>query len=131
VLIPDERWLLWPRGEPLLTYVTGPLHSYFLAQTMVEEGEPWPFGQWEHGEKGILQFYREQLGTSDLRVMMNYLVILGKESLKGHWPCPCDSGRKLRDCHLEKVKHFRENISRKDARASLAMLRAAGASASN
>ncbi len=30
VLIPDERWKLWPIGEPLLTYFTGPLHSFFL-----------------------------------------------------------------------------------------------------
>ena len=126
VLIPDERWRLWPIGEPLLTYFTGPLHSYFLAQTIVEEGEPWPFGQWEHGARGVFQFYRELLNTSNLRVMMNYLVIVSKESLKGHWPCPCENGRKLRDCHIEEVKHLRGNISRKDARTSLAMLKAAG-----
>jgi len=129
VLIPDERWKLWPIGEPLLTYFTGPLHSFFLAQTMVEEGQPWPFGQWEHGAKGIFQFYRELLGTSDLRLMMNYLIILGKESLKDHWPCPCESGRKLRDCHLDEIKRLRGNIARKDARASLGMIKAAAYSA--
>jgi hypothetical protein len=74
VLIPDERWRLWAVGEPLLTYLTGPLHSFFLAQTMVEEGEPWPFGQWAHGPKGIFQFYRELLNTSDFQVIVGYLV---------------------------------------------------------
>jgi hypothetical protein len=26
VLLPDERWRLWPVGSPLLKYLTGPLH---------------------------------------------------------------------------------------------------------
>ena len=75
VLLPDERWRLWPVRSPLLKYLTGPLHSFFLAQTMVEEGRPWPFGQSAHGAKGIFQFYLELLETSDLRVMTTYLDI--------------------------------------------------------
>jgi hypothetical protein len=129
VLLPDERWRLWPIGSPLLKYIVGPLHSFFLAQTMVEEGQPWPFGQWAHGAKGIFQFYRELLETSDLWVITTYLDYLAAKKVKGHWPCPCKSGRKLRDCHFDQVKDLRENISRKDAERSLAALKAAGASA--
>jgi hypothetical protein len=40
---------------------------------MVEEGEPWPFGQWAHGPQGVFQYYRELLKTSDLRVITTYL----------------------------------------------------------
>ena len=129
VLLPDERWRLWPVGSPLLNYLTGPLHSFFLAQTTVEEGQPWPFGQWAHGAKGIFQFYRELLKTSDRRVMTMYLDYLGAKKVKGHWPCPCRSGRKLRDCHFDQIKELRERISRKDVERSLATLRAAGESA--
>ena len=129
VLIPDERWRLWPDGSPLLKYLTGPLHSFFLAQTMVEEGQDWPFGQWAHGAKGIFQFYRELLQTSDLRVMTTYLDYLAAKKVKGHWPCPCRNSKKLRDCHFDQVKDLRGKISRKDAERSLAILRAAGESA--
>jgi hypothetical protein len=129
VLLPDERWRLWPRGSPLLKYLTGPLHSFFLAQTMVEEGEPWPFGQWAHGAKGIFQFYRELFKTPDLRAITTYLDYLTVKKVKGHWPCPCGSGRKLRDCHFGQIQDLREKISRKDAERSLATLKAAGASA--
>lgn len=129
VLIPDERWRLWPAGSPLLKYLTGPLHSFFLAQTMVEEGRPWPFGQWAHGAKGIFQFYRELLKTSDLRTMMTYLDYLAAKKVKGHWPCPCRTGKKLRDCHFDQVKDLRDKISRKDAERSLDVLKKAGTSA--
>jgi len=129
VLLPDERWRLWPVGSPLLKYLTGPLHSFFLAQTMVEEGQPWPFGQWAHGSRGVFQFYRELLKTSDLRVMTTYLDYLAAKKVKGHWPCPCRNGKKLRDCHFDQVKDLREKITRKAAERSLAILREAGESA--
>lgn len=129
VLIPDERWRLWPEGTALLKYLTCPLHSFFLAQTMVEEGQDWPFGQWAHGAKGIFQFYRELLKTSDLRVMTTYLDYLAAKKVKGHWLCPCGTGKKLRDCHFGQVKDLREKISRKDAERSLAVLKSAGTSA--
>jgi len=129
VLLPDERWRLWPIGSPLVKYLTGPLHSFFLAQTTVEEGQPWPFGQWAHGAKGIFQFYRDLLKTSDLRLITNYLDYLAAKKVKGHWACPCKNGRKLRDCHFDQVKELREKISRKDAEKSLAVLKAAGSSA--
>jgi hypothetical protein len=129
VLLPDERWRLWPVGSPLLNYLAGPLHSFFLAQTMVEEGQPWPFGQWAHGVKGVFQFYREILKTSDLRAITTYLDYLAAKKIKGHWPCPCRSGRKLRDCHFDQVKDLRGKISRKDVEKSLAALKAAGSSA--
>ena len=63
MLLPDERWRVWPPGTSLLTFLTGPVRSFFLAQSIVEEGEPWPFGQWAHGAKGVLQYYRELIKT--------------------------------------------------------------------
>ena len=117
VLIPDERWRLWPVGAPLLKFLTGPLHRFFLAQTMIEEGEPWPFGQWAHGAKGVFQ-YRELLMTSDLRVITTYLDYLASKKVKGHWDCPCKSGKKLRHCHFGQIKDLRNKISRKDAEKS-------------
>jgi hypothetical protein len=129
VLIPDERWRLWPVGAPLLRFLTGPLHSFFLAQSMVEEGEPWPFGQWEHGPQGVFQYYRELLKTSDLRVIITYLDYLSAKKVKGHWACACGSSKKLRDCHFGQIRDLREKISRKDAERSLTTLKAAGTSA--
>jgi hypothetical protein len=129
VLIPDERWRLWPAGSALLTYLTGPLHSFFLAQTMVGEGQPWPFGQWAHGARGVFQFYRELLHTSDLGVMTTYLDYLAAKKVKGHWPCPCGNGKKLRECHFQQVKDLREKIPRKVAERSWAILKHAGESA--
>lgn len=129
VLLPDERWRLWPQGTPLLNYLKGPLHSFFLAQTMVEEGGTWPFGQWAHGTKGIFQYYCELLKTTDLRIITIYLKYLTAKKVKGHWLCPCGSNRRLRDCHLVIVIDLREKISRQDAMNSLEALKSSDSSA--
>jgi len=129
VLLPDERWRLWPPGASLLSFLTGPMHSFFLAQSLVEAGEPWPFGQWAHGAKGIFQYYREILKTTDLRVITTYLEYMTAKKVKGHWPCPCKSNRHLRNCHFSVVLDLRERISRKDALKSLEALKSAGSSA--
>lgn len=129
VLLPDERWRLWPPGAPLLSFLTGALHSFFLAQSLVEAGEPWPFGQWAHGAKGVFQYYRELLKTADLSVIITYLEYLTAKKVKGHWPCPCKSSKRLRNCHFGVVTGLKAKISRKDALKSLEALRVAGSSA--
>lgn len=52
VLLPDERWRVWPIGATLLDFLNGPVRNFFLGQSLVEAGEPWPFGQWSHGVDG-------------------------------------------------------------------------------
>ena len=126
VLLPDERWRFWPPGAPLLNFLTGPLHSFFLAQSLVERGDPWPFGQWSHGAIGIVEFYSEMLGTKDIRMIARYLDYLASKEIKGHWPCPCHTGRRLRDCHMKLLLDLRSKIARKDATNSLNMINNSG-----
>lgn len=128
-LLPDERWRVWPKGAPLVDFLKGPLHGFFLAQSLVEAGQPWPWGQWAHGAKGVFQFYREILKTSDLRTMIRFLEYITAKKPKGHWPCACGNGKLLRQCHFVLVSSLREKISRKDALRSLQALKTAGASA--
>jgi hypothetical protein len=130
VLLPDERWRLWPPGAPLITFLTGPLHSFLLAQSMVEAGEPWPFGEWAHGLKGVFQYYRDLLKTAELHVIITYLEYITAKKMKRHWPCPCKNGKRLCDCHLGLVIDLRKKILRRDALKSLEALKAAGSSAS-
>jgi hypothetical protein len=126
VLLPDERWRVWPPGSSLLSFLTGPVHTFFLAQSLVDLGQPWPFEQLKHGAKGVFQYYSELLKTADFRVISTFLEYLAAKKIKGHWPCPCRNGKLLRHCHLNLVIDLREKICRRDAARSLEMLKAAG-----
>jgi hypothetical protein len=123
VLLTDERWKSWPVGAPFIDFLNGPLRNYFICQSLVERGDPWPMQELGHGVDGIRTSYRELLGTADDEVIRGYLACLSARKVKGHWACPCGSGRRLRDCHLTHVLELRQKISPADASSSLRYLR--------
>jgi hypothetical protein len=79
--------------------------------------------QLAHGADGIRAFYAELLGTGDMNVIRGYLACLAAKKVKGHWECPCGSGKRLRECHGTRVLDLRKKISTADASASLSYLR--------
>jgi hypothetical protein len=91
------------------------VYDYFLAQALVERGDPWPFDQWGHGEVGRREFYREAVGTADDRFVDRVVYLLAQSRLNHRCDCPCGSGKKLRDCCLEKVESLRARIPREIA----------------
>ena len=52
-----------------------PFTTSFLAQSLVERGDQWPFGQWGHGADGVREYYEELLHTADLQVICRYLTV--------------------------------------------------------
>jgi hypothetical protein len=89
----------------------GLLFGFWVSQLLVEQGKLWPFGERPHGVPGLLESYGELIGTTDARSLLRYLDYLSKETVKGHWECPCGSKKRLRDCHLEVLKSLRQRIS--------------------
>jgi hypothetical protein len=106
-LIVPEEWIIQPNHDSILAFLIGPVRNFFLGQILVESGNPWPFGERSHGLPGLIEAYGEILGTSDGHTLRRYLDCLSREALKGHWECPCGSTKRLRDCHLNKVKSLR------------------------
>ncbi|WP_155302948.1 SEC-C metal-binding domain-containing protein [Desulfosarcina widdelii] len=57
------------------------------------------YGEYDHGFDGIIQSYKDLFeSTSDI-VVLKLLRILAEGNYRGHLPCPCDSGQRLRNCH--------------------------------
>jgi hypothetical protein len=119
VLLPDERFRIFPEGAPFLDFLNGPVLSFFLGQSLRALGEEWPFGEWGHGANGIFEFYKELIGTDDKQVLISYLKVLSKQSFKGHWDCPCGSGKKMRKCHRTEISNLRHKIFPDVARRTL------------
>jgi hypothetical protein len=111
VIIPDDRWRCFPVDAPFIAYISGPLHNFFLSQTYFAETGEWPFGQWEHGIKGIHEYYRWLIDVEDNLTVCRFLHILTKNNLKKHYECPCASGKTIRHCCLNKVRDLRHKVS--------------------
>lgn len=106
-----EEWLLTSPDHHFRTFLTGPMHDYFLSQSHFEATGEWPFGERSHGKQGILESYADvlQLPCNE-GLVANYLNVLSRNHLKGHVTCPCGSRQKLRNCHRAELEYLRERI---------------------
>jgi hypothetical protein len=112
------------RGDfQLLDFLNGPVRNFFLGQALVEKGEKWPFGEWDHGKKGLIEAYGKMLGVATETEIGRFLEVLSSENVKGHWLCPCSSGSKIRGCHREKIHDLRQRVTPRIAQQALHRLK--------
>jgi hypothetical protein len=83
--------------------IDGPLRSFLIGNSLVEEGEPWPYGERAHGVAGLLEHLGELIGTTDPRAVRRFLIELLDKKVRGHGLCPCGSGLIIRRCHKDGV----------------------------
>lgn len=84
---------------------------YLYSYTYYKKFNKVPYGQREHGYKGVLQFYRETLLISDERII-SFLNYINKGKYKGHHDCYCGSGKRMRNCHPKEIKFLLNDIGR-------------------
>ena len=102
------------------TFLTGIMHDFFVGQTCFEVKGEWPFGERLHGQAGVLGSFADVLGVAnDTTIVVQHLKLLSMREIKGHNSCPCGSGRKLRQCHREKLEELTKRIGPAIARRML------------
>ncbi len=122
-----EHWLMSAAELSIAGYLNGPVNEYFLGQYWYEKKGEWPFGERSHGRKGLVEAYADLLGVPPRERDLTYrLRLLAQDWPKGHWQCPCGSGRKLRLCHREAMMELHQKIPPRMARRMLLRLRSQG-----
>ena len=118
-----EEWLLTAPDHSFEAFLTECFHNYFVSQSWFEAKGEWPYGQRSHGKEGVIESYAELLGTTrDADLMADYLRLLSRAEIKGHAACPCGSGLRLRNCHIDRVLKLREQICPSMAKRMLARI---------
>ncbi|HEV7343311.1 MAG TPA: hypothetical protein VGN68_16930 [Sphingopyxis sp.] len=118
-----ENWLVTAGSTSFSAYLRGPLREYFLGQFWFENTGSWPFGERAHGMSGLEEAYAEALGIPNVRKDLLYLLrFLRQQRSKGHWPCPCGSGRRVRNCHQNDLSAQRQRIKPHIAKSMLARM---------
>ncbi|MES1934138.1 hypothetical protein T35B1_16096 [Salinisphaera shabanensis T35B1] len=106
-----EEWLLMAPDHRFESFLTGPMHDYFVSQTYYEIHGVWPFGERSHGMPGVLESYADLLGVPlDARTITAYLRLLSRRQIKGHAICPCGSNKRLRHCHRNGLQRLSRKI---------------------
>lgn len=109
LFVPDQRWEIWPIGAGFLKFLKIPVHNFFLSQAYFDEYLIWPFKDRPHGDDGILDYYFEKFGTSDLQKNITLLQLVYGDQIHRQSFCPCGSKNKIRRCHGPLIVLLREN----------------------
>jgi len=118
LFLPEEAAEFWGPGSTVRSFLEGPINSYFVGYLHYLEFGAWPFGERRHGLDGSLDFYRERSEIDTPDGLIALVAMLARGGVKGHWPCPCGSGKRIRSCHA-KVLRLRESVPRHIAAATM------------
>lgn len=116
-----EIGMRWPPGSSIVDFLNNLVTPFLIWQAYYEthqKAPPW--GGRSHFGQGVLEFYRENLGMTGNEPVVGFMRLLARKNQpKGHEPCPCGSGEKLRDCHRKMLYAARERLSWQDVRKDL------------
>ena len=118
-----ENWLVCAGDHSFAAFLNGPVNEFFLGQYSFETTGKWPFGERPHGPKGLEEAYADALGiTHKKKDLIYHLRLLSQDWPKGHWRCPCSSGKILRHCHRDEMMVLHKRVSPRLARRMLRRL---------
>ena len=116
--VPDDLWYRHPQGFGLLEFLRGPVYGYYVGQSVVANGDPWPFGERAHGAAGVVEFYAPLFRTANPLLAHRLLTQAVAKKMRTHRRCPCGSGRPLRWCHYGILARLRHRLPRSVRRAA-------------
>ena len=101
------------QNRTLLGFVEENVVPYLFAHACYVETSEMPFGELDHGNEGICQYYYEKFKTYNATQITNYLKsLLELEPLENkNILCFCGSGRRFSECHILDYKYYYESLS--------------------
>jgi len=103
---PVELVRVFAQNRTLRQYIDRLLIPYLFSYTYSCEHGELPHGELSHGLLGLLEYYQEFFAVGPITVM-KLLKLLADNLAPQLMACPCDSGRKLQDCHGSKLDELR------------------------
>jgi hypothetical protein len=104
--IPTKMQIEFMQNPTLLFYVEKFVVEYLYGFSYKRKFGHLPYGERPHGNAGITDFYKELLNVSDDESVIGFLKILSSGIYRGHHSCPCNSGKRLRNCHGKIIREL-------------------------
>ena len=86
-------------GFDLIAWMDEFVEPYYFSYEFYSRFGVFPFGERPHGIEGMLHAYCEMFCEEDVNKVIRLLIYVAEQKYRGHQLCPCQSGRKVRDCH--------------------------------
>lgn len=101
-VLPEER-VISKNGMSFKFFLDKVLVPHLARETYRERKEVYPDGEYAHGYEGIWEYYAGILGQVDRTKIIEELELIAHSKWPGrNHKCPCGSGLKFKNCHIEK-----------------------------
>lgn len=110
--VPVEAQRKFSQKPDLVSFVDNLLIHYLYSYSYKVKYGKTPWGEYSHFGEGLLEYYRGIFDIEDDFTVLHFLYLMAQVDLKGHFPCPCGSGERLRKCiHWEQIMKLRNEYS--------------------
>ena len=110
---PTRLRLMLFETPTLLAFVERALIPYLYSRSYYERHGTMPFGELEHGVKGLLQDVADLFLASGDDAAIEYVRVSAMTRRQANKErCPCSSGRRLGTCHHRSVNMLRDRLGR-------------------
>lgn len=82
----------------LVAFIKRFVNAFLYTLDWFEKYKTYPFGDRNHGYKGLLDYYLIDLHLTKEQYK-SMVITIYENKYRGHMSCICGSGKKLRDCH--------------------------------
>jgi hypothetical protein len=97
-------------GFDLIEWMSEFVELYYFSYEYYERFGIFPFGERTHGSWGIIQTYQDFLMAKDGFETYKLMHFIKNQVYRGHHPCPCRSGKSLRNCHGQAMLRFYKDV---------------------
>jgi hypothetical protein len=91
------------QNPSLSFFVKNFMVNYLYAASYYEKYGTMPFGERAHGYEGVFDFYKDLLEVDTKEKVLGILQVICLRKYRGHQPCPCGSGKNMRNCKHKDV----------------------------
>jgi len=106
--VSEDLYIKYKGNFNIKDFLEGPTYSFFVGNALIEKGESWPHGEWDHALSGILQYYLQFFETDSSWVVIQ-LLMQTMRPLHNKNLCACNSGKTVGNCHgkvLRKLQRY-------------------------
>ena len=102
----------YKKDPSLRSFINQQVIHFLYGYCIKQQKDYWPFDELSHGRKGIAEYYQDFFKTNSDLAVLEFLKIIVEDNYRGHVPCPCESGKRLRNCHGSQIREIKGQQTR-------------------
>ncbi|PKQ46585.1 SEC-C metal-binding domain-containing protein [Confluentibacter flavum] len=96
------------KGIDLTTFYKNKVYPFFTNYIFKKETGDYANGEYAHFFDGVIQYYKEELGIDDFKIITNIIYAVASNSIPNRNElCLCGSELKIKQCHLRKINSLK------------------------